>query len=36
LTDEEFQQLRSSLRQTAGTLLGFIRFKEREAQAQEE
>ena len=36
LTDEEFQQLRSSLRQTAGTLLGFIRFKEQEAQAQEE
>ena len=27
LTDEEFQQLRSSLRQTAGTLLGFIRLK---------
>ena len=36
LTDEEFQQLRSSLRQTAGTLLGFIRFKEQEAQAREE
>jgi len=36
LTDEEFQQLRSSLRQTAGTLLGFIRFKEQEAQRIEE
>jgi four helix bundle protein len=32
ITDEEFRLLRSSLRQTAGTLLGFIRFKEQEAQ----
>ena len=34
ITDEDFRNLRSSLRQTAGTLLGFIRFKEQEAQAQ--
>jgi len=34
LTDEDFRKLRSNLRQTAGTLLGFIRFKEQEAQGQ--
>ncbi|MFQ6044110.1 MAG: four helix bundle protein [Candidatus Poribacteria bacterium] len=32
LTDEDFNNLRSNLRQTAGTLLGFIRFKEQEAR----
>lgn len=36
LTEDEFRQLREGLRRTAGTLLGFIRFKEQEAQAQEE
>ena len=35
-TDEEFRQLREDLRRTAGALLGFIRFKEQEAQVQEE
>ncbi|MBC8461432.1 MAG: four helix bundle protein [Deltaproteobacteria bacterium] len=36
LTEEDFRQLRQDLRRTAGTLLGFIQFKEREAQNQEE
>jgi four helix bundle protein len=36
VTEEEFRLLRSNLRQTAGALLGFIRFKEQEAQAREE
>jgi four helix bundle protein len=36
LTEADFRQLREDLRRTAGTLLGFIQFKEREAQAQEE
>jgi four helix bundle protein len=36
VTDEDFLKLRVDLRRTAGALLGFIRFKEREAQAQEE
>jgi len=31
----DFQQLRSQLQQTAGTLLGFIRFKEDEATSQQ-
>lgn len=36
LTDEDFRQLRTELRRTAGALLGFIKFKEDEAQTQEE
>ena len=36
LTEEDFRQLREDLRRTAGTLLGFIKYKEDEAQAQEE
>lgn len=35
LSASDFQKLRSDLRQTAGTLLGFIRFKEQEAAASE-
>jgi four helix bundle protein len=35
-TSEDFRALRGALRQTAGTLLGFIRFKEQEAEAQRE
>ena len=31
----DFQRLRQKLQQTAGTLLGFIRFKENEAQSQQ-
>ena len=46
LTEEDFRQLREDLRRTAGTLcgesgcttafMGFIQFKQREAQSQEE
>ena len=36
LTEDEFRQLREDLRRTAGTLLGFIRFKEQEAQRLQE
>jgi four helix bundle protein len=35
LSASDFQKLRSDLRQTAGTLLGFIRFKEQQAAASE-
>lgn len=34
LTQSDFHSLRGDLRQTAGTLLGFIRFKEQEAVTQ--
>jgi four helix bundle protein len=36
ITDEEFQKLRQHLRRTAGSLLGFIRFKEDESRTQPE